>query len=554
MLCRLTVKNYALIEALEFEPGPGLNVITGETGAGKSIILGALGLILGNRADTQALRDPEQKCIIEGVFMVELAAVSDFLSQNDLDRNEELILRREILPGGKSRAFINDTPVGLSVLKELGGMLVDIHSQHETLLVNESAFQLAVLDDYAGNRDILARYRLVYHAFRDKEALLRQLVANEEKALAEKDYLVFQFEELKAASLVNSQQEELESELSVLEHAEEIKSKLAETAEALNQEEGGVMTVLSQIQPNIHQLTRFSVAYQDIGNRFASCLIELKDIAGELEKHLELVHHDPRRAAEIADRLGLIYRLQQKHRTNSIDGLLAIQADLQQKIDAMDSLANRIGDVQLELQSLELQLADFSQQLAASRQQAAGPVAVQLRGTLSILGMPDALIEVVLEETNDFNETGRNQVSFLFSANRGQPPRPVSKVASGGELSRLMLAIKSLIVHKTLIPVLIFDEIDTGVSGGIATRTGEVMRRMADNMQVIAITHIPQIAAIGHHHFLVYKESVKGSSQSFVRKLGPHDRVQAIAGMLSNREVTNEALAAAKQLLGSIVD
>lgn len=554
MLCRLTVRNYALIESLEFEPGPGLNVMTGETGAGKSIILGALGLILGNRADSQSLRDPGKKCVIEGVFRVDLTVVNDFLTKNDLDINEELILRREILPGGKSRAFINDTPVGLNLLKEVGGMLVDIHSQHETLLVNESAFQLAVLDDYAGNRDILARYRHVYHAFREKEAVLHQLMADEEKALAERDYLVFQLEELTAASLANTRQEELEAELSLLEHAEEIKSKIAGTVSALTREEAGVLSVLAQQQSNLHHLAKFSAVYQDIDERFASCLIELKDIAAALERQHDSVHHDPGRAAGIADRLGLIYRLQQKHRTNSIDGLLAIQADLQQKTGAMDSLAILINEAQKMLIDLKTQLEDLARQLAVSRQHASAPVAAQLRNTLAILGIPDALIEVVLDETAEFTETGRNQVVFLFSANKGQAPRPVSKVASGGELSRLMLAIKSLIVHKTLIPVLIFDEIDTGVSGGIAARTGEVMRRMAGNMQVIAITHIPQIAAIGQHHFLVFKENVKGASQSFVSKLEPDQRVQAIAGMLSNRNVTEAAMAAAKQLLDSIVE
>ena len=549
MLCRLSVNNYALIEELEFEPGPGFNIITGETGAGKSILLGALGLILGNRADMQALRDNSQKCIVEGTFKVNLEPVNRFLHENNLDVCDELIMRREILPGGKSRAFVNDTPVNLNALKIIGDMLVDIHSQHENLLVNEAQFQLAVLDDFARNKEILSSYYAQYLDYRNKTTKLELLSEQEAKSMAEQDFIHFQLDELHEAHIEPGEQAKIENELSLLTHAEEIKTRLSEMIQILDDEDSGVIPALASQFSNLNSLIRFDEALKEIESRYTSCFYELKDILQELIKYADTIHYTPDRIAALSQRLDILFRLQQKHRVKDADELIEVKEHFIEKLNSYASLNEQIESLQQEIIWIEGELEEKANRLSDRRKAAIQPIQHQLKESLSELGMPDASIEVVLESTTDFIETGKNRVNFLFSANVGQEPRSISKVASGGEISRLMLAIKSLISNKTMIPVLIFDEIDAGVSGGIAAKAGRLMKQMARNMQIIAITHIPQIAALGDNHFLVSKKINKGTTQSIIERLSTEGRIRELAGMLSNHEITQEAIAAAKQLL-----
>ncbi len=549
MLTRLSVKNYALIESLEFCPGKGFNIITGETGAGKSILLGALGLVLGNRADTQALRNADEKCIIEAEFKELTPAIHHILTQEELDAGDELILRREVLPNGKSRAFINDTPVNLNQLRQVGDLMVDIHSQHENLLVNASEFQLAIVDDFARNRQALREYEKLYRDYTMAHTRLQQLTETENKSLAERDYLSFLFQELEEAKLTYGEQELLEQELETLTHAEEISIKINQILHTLEGEETGVIPALAAQISDLHHIGKFKISLAELSERFASCLVELKDIRNELEKAAGEIHFDPTRIEVINSRLDLIFRLQKKHRVQSVEALLKLKNELEQKLISFDSLADEIAKLHRDCNHLKLLLEKAAQNLEQQRSAVIKPMEERLKQTLQLLAMPDAEVKIILEKIEDFTPSGKNSVTFLFSANRGQEPRPVSKVASGGELSRLMLAIKSLISNKTLIPVIIFDEIDAGVSGGIADRTGKVMKQMASSMQVITITHIPQIAALGDHHFMVFKENDGNTTRSAIKHLSPEERIEAIAGMLSNQNITEASREAAKQLL-----
>jgi DNA repair protein RecN (Recombination protein N) len=551
MLTRLSVKNYALIESLEFCPGKGFNIITGETGAGKSILLGALGLVLGNRADTQVLRNPEEKCVIEAEFCELTPSVQMLLQQEELDAGAELILRREILPNGKSRAFINDTPVNLSQLRQLGDLLVDIHSQHETLLVNAADFQLAVVDDFARNREFLSEYQKIYKEFRNTQARLSQLIESENKSLADRDYLDFLLNELEQANLAEGEQELLEQELETLTHAEEISLKIHQILQMLDADETGVIPALASQSSDLHHIGKFKSSLSELSDRYESCLVELKDIRSELEKASQEIQYDSARIEEINARLDTLFRLQKKHRVESVNALLELKKELEQKKESFDSLSGEIAKLSREAELQKASLEKVAGILGQRRKDVLPTMEDRLKETLRLLGLPDAEVIILLEPVEDFTPTGKNTTSFLFTANKGQEPRPVSKVASGGELSRLMLAIKSLISNKTLIPVIIFDEIDTGVSGGIADRTGKVMKQMATSMQVIAITHIPQIAALGDQHFIVFKDTQGQTTRSDIRQLSAEERIEVIAGMLSNQHITDASREAAKQLLSS---
>lgn len=553
MLTRLSVKNYALIESLEFCPGKGFNIITGETGAGKSILLGALGLVLGNRADTQVLRNPGEKCVIEAEFCDLTPSVQIQLQQEELDTGEELILRREILPNGKSRAFINDTPVNLSQLRQLGDLLVDIHSQHETLLVNAADFQLAVVDDFAHNREFLLEYQKIYREYKSTQLRLSQLIENENKSLAERDYLNFLLNELEQANLVEGEQELLEQELETLTHAEEISLKIHQILQMLDADETGVIPALASQASDLHHIGKYKLSLTDLSDRYESCLVELKDIRSELEKAALEIQYDPARIEEINTRLDTLFRLQKKHRVESVNALLTLKRELEHKTESFDNLSSEIAKLSRETELQKASLEKVADVLGQRRKDVLPTMEKRLKETLRLLGMPNAEVKIQIDPVEDFTPSGKNAVSFLFTANKGQEPRLVSKVASGGELSRLMLAIKSLISNKTLIPVIIFDEIDTGVSGGIADRTGKVMKLMASSMQVIAITHIPQIAALGDQHYIVFKEFYGQSTRSDIRLLSAEERIEVIAGMLSNQRITDASREAAKQLLSSVV-
>jgi DNA repair protein RecN (Recombination protein N) len=549
MLQSLSIENYALINSLQISFGAGFNVITGETGAGKSIILGALALILGNRADTQVLRNNSLKCTVEGVFKVDEKLVEDVLLQNDLDSGEELILRREILPSGKSRAFVNDTPVSLGVMKELGEKLVDIHSQHHTLLINESSFQLSIIDHFAGNGSLLASYATLFKNLKNLETELESLQESEKKALTERDYLIFLRDEFVQARLTSNEQELLEREQEILTHAEEIKQRSFQLTQALDGEESAILPVLSSLLNSLQQLTKFYPDAEELVQRFSSVNFELKDITQSIEKIGESVHHNPERIEEVSNRLDVIYRLQQKHRVSSVEGLLQVFEDVEQKLASIGSLQDQIDQLKIHIAKDYSVLRTLASRLHEARLKVVQPIEKDLVHTLRILGMPDADLAIKIEGTDGFTPYGTDKAQFLFTANKGQEIKPISKIASGGELSRLMLALKSLVVNRSFISTLVFDEIDSGVSGEIAGRAGELMRKMAVKIQIIAITHLPQIAGKAQDHYFVYKEAGKNETSSFIKRLSDSERITEIAKMLSNERITDAAVEAAKQLL-----
>ncbi len=549
MLVSLSIENYALISSLEIGFDSGFNVITGETGAGKSIILGALALIIGNRADAQVLRIKEQKCTVEGVFKAEIPEIKQLFEEQDLDYDQEIILRREILPNGKSRAFVNDTPVSLSVMKDLGERLIDIHSQHNTLLINESAFQLSLVDNYALTSPQLIEYTALYKNYKRIEGQLAELLEKEKKSVAERDFLLFLKEEFLQVRLVEGEQAELEASLEILTHAEEIKTRTFQITEALNGTEIAVLPVLANILSTLQQLGKFHPAVSEIVQRFTSDYLDLKDITDSLEKIGDSVHHDPEQIEKITNRLDLIYRLLQKHHVNDEKALLEVFADIESKLAAIHSLEEEIERLKRIIERDHKQLLKMAAEIHRMRIKAAIPMEKELLLTLVKLGMPDAILKISIETIPEITASGTDKVQFLFSANKGQELKPVSKVASGGELSRLMLALKSLISNKNLISTIIFDEIDSGVSGEIAGRAGDVMKQMAEKMQVIAITHLPQIAGKAQAHYYVYKETGHHETRSYIRRLNSPERIGEIAKMLSNELVTDAAIEAAKQLL-----
>ena len=549
MLVSLSIENYALISSLEIGFDSGFNVITGETGAGKSIILGALALIIGNRADAQVLRIKEQKCTVEGVFKSEIPGIKQLFEEQDLDYDQEIILRREILPNGKSRAFVNDTPVSLSVMKDLGERLIDIHSQHNTLLINESAFQLSLVDNYALTSPQLIEYTALYKSYKRIEGQLAELLEKEKKSIAERDFLLFLKEEFLQTRLVEGEQAELEATLEILTHAEEIKTRTFQITDALNGTEIAVLPVLSNILSTLQQLGKFHPAVSEIVQRFTSDYLDLKDITDSLEKIGDSVHHDPEQIEKITNRLDLIYRLLQKHHVNDEKALLNVFADVESKLASINSLEEEIDRLKRIIDRDHKQLLKMAAEINRIRTKAAIPMEKELLLTLVKLGMPDAIFKISVETIPEITATGTDKVQFLFSANKGQELKPVSKVASGGELSRLMLSLKSLISNKNLISTIIFDEIDSGVSGEIAGRAGDVMKQMAEKMQVIAITHLPQIAGKAQAHYYVYKETGHHETRSYIRRLNSPERIGEIAKMLSNELVTDAAIEAAKQLL-----
>jgi DNA repair protein RecN (Recombination protein N) len=549
MLVSLSIENYALISSLEIGFDSGFNVITGETGAGKSIILGALALIIGNRADAQVLRIKEQKCTVEGVFKSEIPGIKQLFEEQDLDYDQEIILRREILPNGKSRAFVNDTPVSLSVMKDLGERLIDIHSQHNTLLINESAFQLSLVDNYALTSPQLIEYTALYKSYKRIEGQLAELLEKEKKSIAERDFLLFLKEEFLQTRLVEGEQAELEATLEILTHAEEIKTRTFQITDALNGTEIAVLPVLSNILSTLQQLGKFHPAVSEIVQRFTSDYLDLKDITDSLEKIGDSVHHDPEQIEKITNRLDLIYRLLQKHHVNDEKALLNVFADVESKLASINSLEEEIDRLKRIIDRDHKQLLKMAAEINRIRTKAAIPMEKELLLTLVKLGMPDAIFKISVETIPEITASGTDKVQFLFSANKGQELKPVSKVASGGELSRLMLSLKSLISNRNLISTIIFDEIDSGVSGEIAGRAGDVMKQMAEKMQVIAITHLPQIAGKAQAHYYVYKETGHHETRSYIRRLNSPERIGEIAKMLSNELVTDAAIEAAKQLL-----
>ncbi len=553
MLKRLSVQNYILIDQLDITLGKGLTIITGETGAGKSIILGALGLMLGQRADANLLLNKEKKCIVEGTFDVSAYGLEDFFHAHELDFDRETTIRREINPEGKSRAFVNDTPVGLQVLKELAALLVDIHSQHETLLLSNSRFQLNVVDAYAENKKIRELYKSSFSSYKTLQKELTALIDAEQKSKGDLDYLQFQFNELAALNLQSGEQLQLEQEQEKLEHAEEILGQLAKATTGLQGGEENIVSELIAVQNIVQSLRKYDDQFESLSTRIQAAIVELKDVYDELDKAAGDLQVDPARLEWINDRLSALYQLQKKHRLSTVDELLVLQNDLEQKMLKIGSLEEEIVKKQAALKEGLTALKKVADELSASRKKAIPGIEKEINKQLVELAMPHAVLRIAQQPVDDkdtFLADGQERIQFLFSANKGMDFKELAKVASGGEMSRLMLSIKSLLARLSEMPTIIFDEIDTGISGETAARVGGILKSMAKEHQVLAITHLPQMASKGDAHFLVYKETKKSSTRSFLRELNEEERVNEIARMLSGEELTAAALENARDLLG----
>ena len=549
MLQKLSIRNYALIDNVEIELDKGLNIITGETGAGKSIMLGALSLILGQRAETKYFFNQAKKCIIEGAFKLKGDKLKPLFEEHDLDFHEDSIIRREISIDGKSRAFINDTPVTLTVMKHFGERLIDIHSQHATRELNDPGFQLAVVDGLANHEELLSAYRGDFKQYKKNQHTLRELRKLADEARNKQDYEQFLFTELENANLEITEQETLETELQALNNAEAIKRSLVNSYQLLSEEEVAALPILKEAIGHLHAVEEFHVTYSELTERLRSTLIELKDISNELAQLGDDVVFNPARIEEIGHRLDILYTLQQKHRVNTIAELIDIREELSNNLSLILSGDEEIERLDLETEKLKASLEKIAEKLSVNRSKSIKATEIQVNKILTQAGMPNARIKIEQAVLKDLTKDGKDNISLLFSANAGQPPAPVAKVASGGELSRIMLAIKSILAKHSDLPTLIFDEIDTGISGEIALRVGQVIGELERNMQVVCITHLPQIAAKGNAHYFVYKDENAERSTTGIKRLDHEGRVYVIAEMLSGKPPGESALANAKDLL-----
>lgn len=549
MLSYLSVKNFALIEQLEMNFSNQFSIITGETGAGKSILLGALGLVLGKRADLSSLKDKEQKCVIEAHFQIDKYNLSDFFSDNDLDYESVTILRREILPSGKSRAFINDSPVNLNELQELGAFLIDIHSQHQTRELSNEEYQIEILDAVAGNQQLVAEYRKQLTKYQTQKSDYRKLVAQKEALAKEKDYNSFLLTELLAANLKAGEQEELEAVLEKLSNVEAIREALDKTLAISNEEQIGILHNLKEVKATLQKISGLSSEFNTLFERVSSVLIEFDDVVTELHRESEKLVNDPEQLELVSQKLQLIYALQKKHQVSGVEELLKIQSDLDEKVVMADDLEDLIAKLEAEIEMVKASLNALSVQLSERRNESAPVLSDKIIEILVHLGMPNARFKFEITPTQDFQFKGKDEVQLLFSANKGTDFGLLKKVASGGELSRIMLAVKSILANYSKLPTIIFDEIDTGVSGEVAHKMGEIMKAMSSEMQVFAITHLPQIAAKGHQHYKVYKAIQGDTTVSELKLLNEHERISEIAEMLSGKDVTDSALNHAKALL-----
>lgn len=550
MLTHLYISNYALIEELDIDFHNGFSVITGETGAGKSIILGALGLLLGKRADAQAIKNGEKKCSIEASFDIRALNLKSFFADNDIDNDDtECILRREVINTGKSRAFINDTPVSLTQLKELGTYLIDIHSQHQNLLMNQEDFLLDIVDTIAGNQSLRETYLHTFEAWKRAQTLLLELQARAEKDQANQDYLKFQIQQFQEANLSEGEQEELEQEASTLNHAEDIKQALFAACAPLVSEE---LRLLEELKNGVQKLESISAVYpqaQEMAERLNSAYIELEDLSSELEKVQMEIEFDPIRQNFVEERLNTIYSLEQKHKVSTIAELLQIYDDLQKRLNEIENIDETLKEKEKEVEQQLGALAKSAKALTKSRETAAKTIAKSLIEQLQTLGMPHVKLEFSLTPKSSFDRNGSDTISLLFSANKNRPLQDVAAIASGGEIARLMLSLKALIAKSKALPTIIFDEIDTGVSGTMAEKMALTMQQIADNCQVLCITHLPQIAALGAHHYRVYKVEDDDKTTSHISLLSQEERIKEIANMLTGSEMTEAAINNAKSLL-----
>lgn len=549
MLRKLFIQNYALIDLLEIDFQKGLNIITGETGAGKSILLGAISLVLGQRADTSVLKDKTKNCIIEGEFDVSEYDLADFFTSNDIEFDKTTTIRRQISDSGKSRAFINETPVNLNQLKELGDLLIDIHSQHENLLLSNSLFQLKVIDAFASLKGDVQVYRNKFNSYKEIKLRLIKLEEDAQSATRDFDYLKHQLTELTTASLKPDELLELEALQKQLTHASEIKESLQFCYDSLNND---TASVLAMLKDTTHSLKRISLFYQpaiNIEQRIESCRIEIKDIVTEIDALNSKVDVDDEMLDNVSKRIDLIYTLFQKHRVTGVEELILLRNSIEAKVNYISSLDFNLESMRNDLKSVESELRELANAISENRKKSVPQIEKSVTDLLVQLGILHAAFRIDIQQLPDFQPWGIDKITFFFTANKQVAPMELSRVASGGELSRLMLSLKSLLVKSSGMPTIIFDEIDTGVSGEIADKMGTIIHSMADGMQVINITHLPQIAAKGSTHFLVYKDNLSAQSKTQIKLLNPDERVVEIAKMLSGEKLTDAALSNAKELL-----
>ncbi|MDG1805739.1 DNA repair protein RecN [Flavicella sp.] len=549
MLTTLSISNYALIKELQTDFTKGLSIITGETGAGKSIVLGALGLVMGNRADLNSLKDNSKKCVIEATFSVGAYQLKEFFEDKDLDYEEEAMIRREILPSGKSRAFVNDTPVTLSILNVLKERLIDVHSQHKTAQLSETSYQFQILDALAGNFDLLANYSKQLKVYKKHQKELEVLVQSQEAAKQEYAYNSHLYNELVEANLKAGEQEELEETLDRLNNIEAISDALSESLNLASDEQVGLQSGLYQMKNSLDGIASFSSEYESFASRIESLKIELDDVVFELEKYLENVDVNPSEIESLNDRLQWIYALQKKHMVSSIDELLTVQSNLEIKVGQVENASEQLENKQAQIEELKLKLLAVCDKIHKKRTNSVPKLTKQLEEVLSKLGMPNATFKIEINGGKEFYTNGNDELQFLFSANMGGNYDELKKVASGGEMSRIMLGVKLILSKYTKLPTIIFDEIDTGVSGEVSNKIADVMQEMGDYMQVITITHLPQIAAKGESHFKVYKKDVEGVTTTFLKPLTKEERVTEVAEILGGKTITDSALEHAKELL-----
>ncbi|MDR2286192.1 MAG: DNA repair protein RecN [Prevotellaceae bacterium] len=548
MLKELNVENYALIDRLNISFSDGMSIITGETGAGKSILLGALSLVLGGRADFNVLKNATRNCIVEGIFRIEGYGLESFLAENDIDYEQDLIIRRTINPAGKSRAFINDTPVNAAIIKDISHRLLDIHSQHQNLLLSSSKFQLSVIDAVTDFENLKNEYLEYFNQYKAEEKKLEDLLARSAKAKADYDYIKFQFEQLQEANLKADEQNDLEIEIQELSNVEEIKSGYEKLTALLSNEETSVINMLKEAENILTRLSKVHLLSNDLFVRLKNILVEIKDV-GEDANHInDSLEVNPERLDVVENRLNVIYNLQQKHRVATISELLDIQDNYGNSLSEIENFDEMISKTQKSVSDNLVKIKELSKQISVLRQKTIPEVEKHVSMLLKSLGMPNIVFKVELIYSEHFSSDGADSVTFLFSANKDMPPKEISKVASGGEMSRLMLALKSLLVKGTNLPTIIFDEIDTGVSGEVADKMGNIIKNLSEKAQVINITHLPQVASKGDAHYLVYKEDTATATYTKVRKLDNNERILEIAKMLSGSKITDAAIEHAKEL------
>ena len=549
MITSLSIKNYALIEKLAIDFSKGFSIITGETGAGKSIILGALGLVLGKRADLTSLKNKEDKCVIEAYFDISKYNLLPFFEANDLDYEDETIIRREILPSGKSRAFINDSPVNLQELQELSLFLIDIHSQHQTQALSEEKVQFEIIDAIADNQENILEYQLLLKSYKLDKSKLNALLKKQSESSKEQDYNTFLLDELVLAQLKSGEQETLESDFEKLNNVEIIKESIDKSLAIANQEQIGVMHNLKEIKISLQKIASFSPEYHSLLERISSLTIEFDDISDELNRCSEKLINDPEQLDLISQKLQLLYNLQKKHQVSSVDELIEIQTNLENTVLELGNMEEEITALTNSIHNKTKSLDTLSAMIHKKRRDSIPVLSQKLISILETLGMPNVRFKMDINTTSTYFENGKDELQFLFSANKGTDFGLLKKVASGGEMSRIMLAVKAILAKYSKLPTLIFDEIDSGVSGEIANRMGEIMKEMSQNMQIFAITHLPQIASKGTSHFKVSKSTIGESTQSELKLLSNEERVVEIAQMLSGNVITDSALNHAKALL-----